>query len=151
MILTACEKGGLEILLAGHVSRAGSITFRKLGGVRVDARARDWPGSARGGVLSSWARRCLVVSWLWPALGPGSGKGNLARSDFAARCDEGFCPAGVRGGGGGRSTAAGSNQFQGLWLLPLSLATGLGSNFEPVTRIGVTQPPGECVHSRTGL
>jgi hypothetical protein len=34
----------------------------------------------------------------------------------------------VSGGGGGRSTAAGSNQFQGLWLLPLSLATGPGSN-----------------------
>jgi hypothetical protein len=28
-------------------------------------------------------------------------------------------------------------------LAPASLVTGPGSNFEPVTRIGVTRPPGE--------
>jgi hypothetical protein len=128
MILPACEKGGLQILLAGHVSRAGSITFRKLGGVRVDARARDWPGSARGDSSRAGRGGPLVVV----RAGARVGKANLARSDFAARCDEGFRPAGVRGGGGGRSTAAGSNQFQGLWLLPSSLATGPGSNYKMV-------------------
>ena len=146
MILDLVRSTHLEILLAGQGSWAGSVTFRgenRRPGPEQVGLVRCSGPFGRGEGMSG--RRPGVT-----AAGPVTGRVMMARPDSAAWRDVEFLPAGVRGGGGGLSTAAGSNQFQGLWLLPLSLATGPGSNFEPVTRIGVTQPPGEYVYSRRG-
>jgi hypothetical protein len=124
MILVLVRSKKLEILLVGQDSWAGLVTFRGVNrrpGPGQVGLVRWWSHFGRGEGMSG--RRPVMT-----ATGPGSGREMLARPDSAAWRDEEFRPAGVRGGGGGRSTAAGSNQFQGLWLLPLSLATGPGSN-----------------------